>query len=126
MAKYPEISIQQMEVYRGAARRMPIAVDGQIDERRRRAWVLLRAAATLLKKEYGAYRVAVFGSLVHEDSFRLASDVDIAAWGIRPEETFRAMGAVWALSEEIEINLVDIATARAGLVDVIEREGIDL
>ncbi len=36
------------------------------------------------------------------------------------------MGAVWALSEEIEINLVDIATARAGLVDVIEREGIDL
>ncbi|WP_412709816.1 hypothetical protein [Atrimonas thermophila] len=33
----------------------------------------------------------LFGSLVHEECFTLWSDVDLAVWGLRPEDTFKAM-----------------------------------
>ncbi len=45
------------------------------------------------------------------------SDVDIAAWGIRPEDTFRAIGAVLDVDSEIEVNL---GACRASVREVIE------
>ena len=88
-----------------------------------RAWELARQAAKLLKENYGATRVVVFGSLTHLNCFNKWSDVDIAAWGISPEDTFRAMGAMTDISKDIEINLVDIDTCRATLRAIIECEG---
>jgi len=70
--------------------------------------------------------VVVFGSLARENGFNRWSDVDIAAWGMAPEQTFRAIGAVMDLPTEIPVNLVDIATARPALLVVIEQEGIEL
>jgi len=68
----------------------------------------------------------VFGSLVHEECFTPWSDVDVAAWGIRPEDTFRAIGAVLDIDDEIEVNLVDMGACPEWLRSVIEREGVDL
>jgi predicted nucleotidyltransferase len=70
--------------------------------------------------------VAVFGSLVHPGCFTPWSDVDIAVWGLRPEDTFRAIGMAMGLDTEIAVNLVDIATCSTSLVQVIEREGVPL
>ncbi len=70
----------------------------------------MRAAAQLLKQKYGATRVVVFGSLVHEGRFTRWSDVDVAAWGLGMHDTFRAIGDVMDLSSEIEVNLVDVNT----------------
>lgn len=64
----------------------------------------------------------LFGSLAHEGRFNLWSDVDIAAWGLRPEDTWQALGAVMDLDPDIEVNLVDIACCRPAL----EREGVEL
>lgn len=50
----------------------------------------------------------------------------IAAWGIRPECTFRAIGAVMDMDADIEVNLVDVEACRPWLLAVIEREGIEL
>jgi len=55
--------------------------------REKRAWALARQAVALLRKQVGATRVVVFGSLVHKGMFTLWSDVDIAAWGIQPRDT---------------------------------------
>ena len=79
----------------------------------------------MLKEKFGATRVVVFGSLVHEGCFTRWSDVDIATWGIRPENTFRAIGAVMDVDADIEINLVDVATCRPELLATIEREGVE-
>jgi predicted nucleotidyltransferase len=70
--------------------------------------------------------VVVFGSLVHRGCFTPWSDVDLAAWGVRPEETFRAIGTVMDLDAEIEINLVDVETCSSSLLTMIEQEGVDL
>jgi uncharacterized protein len=56
--------------------------------------------------------------------FNRWSDVDIAAWGLAPEDTFRAIGAVMDLPTEIAVNLVDVNTARPSLVAAIERDGV--
>ncbi len=65
----------------------------------------------------------VFGSLIHEDCFTLWSDVDIAAWGISPLDTFHAMGEIRELDENIEINLIDINICQASLLEKILQEG---
>ncbi len=68
----------------------------------------------------------VFGSLVREHGFTPWSDVDIAAWGISPKDTFRAIGAIMDLDTDIEMNLVDIGTCRPELLASIEQGGIEL
>lgn len=67
-----------------------------------------------------------FGSLLHESRFTEWSDVDIAAWGIAPDQTFRAIGTVMDLDSSFEINLVDVNTCTPSLLRAIEEEGVDL
>jgi len=98
----------------------------EVAKRRERAWELARAAARLLKERFGATRLVSFGSLLHDGCFTPWSDIDIAAWCIRPEDTFRAMGAVMDLDSEIDVNLVDVGACRPSLLATIEQEGIDL
>ncbi|MEO8356185.1 MAG: nucleotidyltransferase domain-containing protein [Chloroflexota bacterium] len=94
--------------------------------RMKKAWKLAKQAAGILRKQYHAERVAVFGSLLHETRFTQWSDVDIAAWGIPAEETFRAIGAVMDLDSSLEINLVDINTCTPSLLKAIEQEAVDV
>ncbi|MCL0076883.1 nucleotidyltransferase domain-containing protein [Dehalococcoidia bacterium] len=118
-----ELTVEELEVYRRAARRRKWR---EPQERRRRAWVLARRAADLLRERFRARRVVVFGSLVHEACFTPRSDVDLAAWGLRPEDTFRALGAVQYLDADIEVNLIDVATCSPSPLAVIELEGVEV
>jgi predicted nucleotidyltransferase len=90
------------------------------------AWSVARKAAKLLKQRFGATRVIIFGSLVNEDSFTRWSDVDVAAWGLAPDQTFQAIGAVMDLGDEVPVNLVDVNTCRPSLIKVIEKDGVEL
>lgn len=87
---------------------------------------MARRAAALLRDQYAASRVVVFGSLVHRGCFTPWSDADVAAWGLSPEPTLRAIGAVMDLGNDIQVNLVDVETCSAALRAVIEHEGVDL
>jgi len=115
-----------MAVYRAAARRRQERERQELAQLQERAWQAARRAARLLKEQFGATRVVVFGSLVRRDCFTRWSDVDIAAWGIPPEDTFRAIGAVMDIDAEVEVNLVDVGACRPLLLSVIEQEGVEL
>ena len=117
---------EEMDAYRAAARRRQEQERRELAQREQRAWELARRAAVLLREQFGATRVRVFGSLANEGCFTPWSDVDVAAWGIRPEDTFRAIGAVMDIDAEIEVNLVDVNTCRPEFLVVIEQEGIEL
>ncbi|RMF84162.1 MAG: nucleotidyltransferase domain-containing protein [Nitrospinota bacterium] len=117
---------EEVAEYRQAARARWEKEQRELARRREHAWEVAQEAARLLKERFGAVRVVVFGSLVHEGCFTPWSDVDIAAWGIRPQDTFQAIGAVMDLDSEIEMNLVDVAICRPSLLAVIEQEGVDL
>ena len=102
--------------------------DGGIKLRRWQAWDIAKRAAKLLRKEFSARKVAVFGSLVHvhDKRFGFWSDIDLAAWEIPPEEFFSAVAAVSGLSPSFRIALVDVGECRPGLLKVIEQEGIEI
>ena len=126
MGSNRQIPAEEMAVYRRTARTRWEAEKKNREERRQLAWRLARRAATLLRQEYGVERVFVFGSLTHPERFTLWSDVDLAAWGLTSANWLQAMGAVRDLSQEIELNLVDVAACSPELLSVIEREGATL
>jgi predicted nucleotidyltransferase len=120
------ITPAEMAAYRATARRRQEREQQELVQRQARAWEVARCAATRLKAQFGVERVVVFGSLVWAGCFTPWSDVDIAAWGLSPNDTFRVMGAVMDLDPAIAINLVDVGTCRPELLAAIEQEGIAL
>src|SRR6476661_6971484 len=119
-----ELTAEAMAGYRLAARRRHLAEQHALARREQRAWELARQAAALLRERFGARRVVAFGSLVHPGSFTEWSDVDLAAEGLDPRDTLRAMELAMMLDPDIEVNLVDIAACSESLRKVIKREGL--
>jgi len=125
-AKRLPISPEKIAVFRQTAQRMREQETREIERRKEIAWAAARRAAALLKEQFQVTRVVVFGSLVHEGCFTRWSDVDIAAWGIAPEHTFRAIGAVMDMESPLDVNLVDVNTCRPSILEMIVEEGIEL
>ena len=117
---------EKLALYRTTAQRRREQERSELDHRREQAWAAARQAALLLETKFKATRVVVFGSLARESGFTRWSDVDIAAWGIAPEDTFRAIGTVLDMDTEIAVNLVDVNTCRPPLLEVIEQDGVDV
>jgi len=117
---------EEMARYRENLQRREAEDQQALARRKARAWGLARRAAEVLKARFAATRVVVFGSLASEDRFHARSDVDVAALGIAPDLTFRAIGQLLCLDSEIEINLVDVNTCRPPVLRLIEREGVEL
>ena len=90
------------------------------------AWKVAREAARLLRERHGVGRVRVFGSLVHEGRFHPGSDVDLAVEGLKPSEYWSALASVMFLDDQLSIEVVDRATCRPEIWNVVELEGIDL
>ena len=126
MAAARDLSDEAMAEYREGARLRREAAARALSAREERAWELARQAAAALRQQFGVCRVVVFGSLVHPGSFTPWSDVDIAAWRLHPDETFRAIGVAMDIDSEIPVNLVDVGACRASLLSIIEEEGVDV
>jgi predicted nucleotidyltransferase len=124
MATARELSPEQIADYRAAAQRRDRAEQRALAAREQSAWTLAHRVAVVLREQFNVGRMMVFGSLAHPGCFTAWSDVDIAVWGLRPEETFRAIGVAMDVDAEIAVNLVDVTACSPALVRVIEREGI--
>lgn len=81
--------------------------------------------ALLLRREYGARRVVLVGSLARGD-FRSGSDIDLAAEGIPDARFFRAGADLEAAGGGIHVDLVPIESADPAFLTDLEREGIVL
>jgi len=102
--------------------------DRAVAERRDRAWEVARTAADLLRIEYGATRVVVFGSLAQKPLFTPWSDIDLAVWGIKPEQYLDAAGAVMdmGLDSGLKIDLVQPEKCSKDFQTDIETDGIEI
>lgn len=115
------ISIEQMARYRRTTHRRWQVEKERREHRRQRAWQLARQAAALLREKCAVERVVLFGSLAHPARFTQWSDVDLAAWGLSPLNWLQAIGDVRALSEEVDLNLVDAGSCPEELLTIIEK-----
>ena len=118
-----ELTASEIEMCRRRLRERAERSDTVWADRLTRARAIGRRAAGILRAEFGATRVVLFGSCLRAEWFTLWSDVDVAAWGIRPVDTFRAMGKVQELDRTIEVNLIDAGACSPTLLAQIEAEG---
>ena len=109
-----------------AIRQHHSSVRAQLAQRRRRAMRVARQAAALLRSDFSAQRVVLFGSLASRGGFTLWSDIDLAVWGVAPQQFFAAVAAVTGMSAEFKIDLVDLGFCPASLHKAIEQDGVDL
>jgi predicted nucleotidyltransferase len=88
------------------------------------AWAKLPELLAVLREDYDAERIAVFGSLTSREDFTRWSDIDLAVWGIAPERFYEAVATLNDLSPDIKVDLVDPERCHsATLRRIIEEEG---
>ena len=119
-----DITPAQIERYRRSAQEREAARKQQLAARRERAWEVAHQAADLLKREFGATRVVVFGSLIHPELFHVHSDIDLAVWDI--QHYYRAVAHLLDLDPDVNFDLVPIEDAKPAILELIEKEGIEL
>lgn len=96
------------------------------DDRRQAAVPIAERAAAILKEQFGAQRVILFGSLAHGHWFGPKSDIDLAAEGIQASDFWRAWCALDEIDSDFEINLIAIESASASLQEALAHEGVEL
>ncbi|MBI3762863.1 MAG: nucleotidyltransferase domain-containing protein [Chloroflexi bacterium] len=121
------ISPAQMKIYAQTAQARSKQRRKQLEARRQRAWEVARRSAVLLKQEFGASRVVLFGSLARGPGrFFVRSDVDLAVWGMDERLYLRAVGRLLDLDPEIKADLIEAEYARSAVKTAIERDGVEL
>ena len=120
-----DLSPEALKKYRplDAIRKRRAKFRAEIASRRRRAMLAARKATKLLKSEFGAKEVVLFGSLARRVGFTLWSDIDLASRGIPSDKYLTAMDTVLYLSPEFKIDLVELETCPPSLLKSIESEG---
>lgn len=118
------ISPEKMAEYREGARRREAARQAGLDERFQLAWEIARQGADILRDQFQAEKVVVFGSLVDRSRFHERSDIDLAAWGIPEMDYLRALGAVMDSTSEFMVDLVRVEEAFEHIRRRIEANGV--
>ncbi len=95
-------------------------------KRRDEAMRLARQAAAILREEYSAKIIILFGTLAMDAGFSEHSDIDLAAYGIPDELFYRAVARISGLSQEFVVDLVDPDSCRPSVRESILTRGIEL
>lgn len=91
--------------------------------RRQQAQQAAEVCARVLKEQFGAHEVYVFGSLAGQSPWHSRSDIDLAVEGLASEQYISALSALWELLPEgLELDLVTLETAPPELVARVKGE----
>ncbi len=123
-----DLTPQELQHFRplAAIRERQHSTDQETSLRQQQAILIAKKAAILLRQEFGASRVVLFGSAVRDRSFTNWSDIDLAVWGIASDRFFTAVATVTSLDADFQIDLVDVESCSSTLRKVIERDGMEL
>lgn len=123
-----ELTRAGWQPYLAAARQSAPAPTLAASQRAARQTLLrrVRSVAILLKSQYGARRVVLFGSLAHRGWFTSDSDVDLAVEGVSSADYWRAWRAAEESIDDRQVDLIDLADASDSLRLAIQRYGVEL
>ena len=123
-----DLSPEDLKKYRplDAIKKRRAKFSAEIVSRRGRAMSVARKAAKLLRDEFGAKEVILFGSLARHGSFSLYSDIDLAVRGIAPEKFYAAISAMMDVSGDFKIDLVEPEDCSPAMLKNIEKDGKSL
>ncbi len=97
----------------------------QVDEELlQRAWAVAHRLATVLYQDYGASKVAVFGSLAERERFTKYSDIDMVVWGVSYNRCLDALWETEDLGSEFKIDIINFKTINRSFRDRILSQSI--
>ncbi len=97
----------------------------QMRERQQLGLEVARKCARILKEDFGATRVVLFGSMLNPERMTWRSDIDLAAWGLPEEDYFRAVGRVLDVDPNFSVDLVEAQHAHLYILEAIQ-QGMEL
>lgn len=103
-----------------AAREQVPQMLAQMKQRQQQGLEIASKAASILKQEFGAERVVLFGSMLDHERMWWGSDIDLAVWGLRSEDFFKA-GAAIERGHNFSIELVEIQSAKPHILNAIKQ-----
>jgi uncharacterized protein len=117
-----------LDVYRATRRQRDADEAAEMAALCTRAWAAARRVADVLRTDFGANHVLVFGSLVEAAGawFDRRSDLDLAAWGIPDERYFEAVARVQDASRDFAVDVIAMERCPDHLRHVIESTGVRL
>jgi predicted nucleotidyltransferase len=123
-----DLTKREMLAYRPWLALEGYRVDPETRDKKDHAWKIAKGVAALLKQRYGATRVVAFGSIVRESGFTPWSDVDLAVWGLTPDDYFDAAGEAMdlGLDGSVKVEVVDMGKCPSALREAVDGEGVEL
>lgn len=112
--------------YRETLRQRQKEKNDQLAQRLEQAMTVAQQGTCMLKQEYGATRVMLFGSLSHRQWFSPSSDIDLAVWGLSQDDYLVAIARLQDVSPEFKVDLVAMERCRPELAEAILSEGKEL
>ena len=117
------ISADKMYGYILAARKREQARRDYLRQLQSRGIEIARHAARILRQEFGAERVVLFGSML-QPKIHADSDIDLGVWNLSKSDYFQAVGKLQGLSE-FAIDLIEAENAPDYIIEAIT-QGIEL
>ena len=111
--------------YRAGSRQREQKRRQQQTLRQEAGWRVAREAAQVLKHDFGAKRVWLFGSLLEVRYIYGQSDVDLAVEGLEDSLYLQAVARLLDLSD-FSVDLVQLEYARPRLRQTLEEHGVEL
>jgi predicted nucleotidyltransferase len=123
-----ELTREEWKSYIEGARRRSLPPQPASAEETERERLLnrVRDAASALKRQFGAKKVILFGSLADTTWFAPDSDVDLAVEGLASSDFWRAWGVVEEIINDRSVDLIEIETAKETLKRTIQQHGMEL
>jgi uncharacterized protein len=113
----PNVPLEQMQQYILTAKARKQQQLADLEQRRQHGFEVAKTAAQVLKTEFAASRVVLFGSLLSEN-FHETSDLDLAVWGLPEKHYFKAVARLLSLID-FEIDLVEVQLASPEILAAI-------
>lgn len=98
----------------------------QLQERKEKAISEAKRLAKILKQDFGAEKVYLFGSLARPDGFHTRSDIDLAVQGLSPRKYYRAVSFLLDEAQDFQVDLIDLEECRETIRLRILEEGVEL
>ncbi len=89
-------------------------------QRQERGWQVARQAAKILKSEWNASKVVLFGSMLETRKIHAHSDIDLAVWNLPEDDYDLTFANLLDINPEFLIDLVEIQHAKPGIMNAIE------
>ena len=117
------VDADKMYGYILAARKREQAKQESLKHLQGRGIEIAKQATRMLRQEFGATRVVLFGSML-QPKIHADSDIDLAVWNLTKSDYFQAVGKLQGLSEFL-IDLIEADNASDYMVEAIA-QGMEL